>query len=108
MIDEALKACIEFGEVPFGVENVKRVLATIEGDPEGRDWQWVVRLRDGRTFYLRGRYDDDELEVWAGAVELPTRTALARAVCQLRGYFDTDEACEGYTAMLSEQMEATR
>lgn len=42
---------------PFGVEDVKEVFGSREGENEGENWKIAGRLKDGRFFYLEAGCD---------------------------------------------------
>lgn len=57
-IDYDLHACLTYNpQDTFGVEHIDRVLAVYEGENDGEDWRWILRLMDGRYVYLRGGCD---------------------------------------------------
>lgn len=42
---------------PFGREDVVRIIGTVEGEPDTKDWEIAGQLRDGRWFYLSAGCD---------------------------------------------------
>lgn len=53
-VDYDLCACLEYNPQLFTVEDVSKVLAVYEGENDGDDWRWVLRLNDGRFAFLQG------------------------------------------------------
>ena len=43
-IDYDLIACLEYNPQPFTVEEIDKVLAVFEGEHDGDDWRWVIKL----------------------------------------------------------------
>src|SRR6185503_6561645 len=56
-IDYDLEGCLEYNPQSFIVDDIKKVLAVIEGENDGSDWHWVLLLNDNRYIYLRGGCD---------------------------------------------------
>ena len=57
-IDYDLYECLECNpQEEFTVENIDKVLAVWEGENDGDDWRWVLRLNDKRTVFLQGGCD---------------------------------------------------
>lgn len=56
-VDYDLCACLEYNPQLFTVEDVSKVLAVYEGENNGDDWRWVLRLNDGRFAFLQGWCD---------------------------------------------------
>ena len=57
-IDYDLSACLEYNCQPgFTEADIERVLAVVEGEPDGDSWHWILRLSDGRHVYLSGWCD---------------------------------------------------
>lgn len=56
-IDYDFVACLEYNPQPFNLLDVDKILAVIEGQPDGAEWHWVIRLKDNRFVYLRGGCD---------------------------------------------------
>jgi RimJ/RimL family protein N-acetyltransferase len=66
-IDWDLFACLEDNPQAFAVDDIERVLAVREGEPDYGDWAWVLRLKDGRCAYLQGGcgYTGWDCQSWA-------------------------------------------
>lgn len=57
-IDYDLSACLEYNpQDGFTVEDIAEVLAVWEGENDGDDWRWILRLQDHRFVFLRGGCD---------------------------------------------------
>lgn len=56
-IDVDLESCLEEHPQGFSIDDIETVLAVYEGQPDGEDWRWIIRLKDGRYVYLRGGCD---------------------------------------------------
>lgn len=56
--DSNLKYCLYYNS-PQGLSerSIESVLAVVEGERDGRDWFWVVRLHDGRYALIVGGCD---------------------------------------------------
>jgi hypothetical protein len=52
-----LAGCLRYNPQSFTLEQVERVLAVIEGEPDGPDYHWILLLKDGRHAYLTGGCD---------------------------------------------------
>lgn len=56
-LDYDLCACLEYNPQSFSVTDIDKVLAVWEGQNDGDDWRWVLRLTDGRFVFLQGGCD---------------------------------------------------
>lgn len=57
-IDRDLESCLAYNpQNGFIIEDIKAVLAVIEGEKEGKAWHWVCALKDRRFVYLTGESD---------------------------------------------------
>lgn len=57
-IDYDLRACLEYNpQEGFTVEDIRQVLAVWEGENDGDDWRWVLRLMNGLNVCLIGGCD---------------------------------------------------
>jgi hypothetical protein len=70
-IDYDLSACLE--ENPqdgYGVGDIALVLAVWEGQNDGDDWRWILRLNDERFVFLIGGcdYTGWDCQSWASSV----------------------------------------
>ena len=43
-IDYSLSACIEYNSIGLDLPDFKKVLAVWEGENDGDDWRWVIKL----------------------------------------------------------------
>lgn len=68
-IDYDLYACLEYNPQSFAVEEVEKVLAVWEGQNDGDDWRWVLKLSDGRFCFLQGGcdYTGWDCQSWASS-----------------------------------------
>lgn len=54
-IDYDLWACLYWNSQQlFTVDDIKQVLAVVEGESDGRDWRWVIALNDDLFCFLIG------------------------------------------------------
>jgi hypothetical protein len=57
-LDNDLQACLENNPQPtYAREDIAEVLAVWQGENDGDDWRWILRLNDGRFVYLKGGCD---------------------------------------------------
>lgn len=56
-IDYDLVGCLENNPQAFGLDDIAQVLAVHEGENEGDNWRWILRLNDGRFAFLQGGCD---------------------------------------------------
>lgn len=63
-IDYDLSACLEYNPQSFDITDIEKVLAVFEGERDGRDWCWVIKVtkkcaekNGGRFVFLRGGCD---------------------------------------------------
>lgn len=57
-IDSDLVACLEYNpQTSFTLEDIKQVLAVVEGERDERSWHWLLKLNDRRVVYLEGSCD---------------------------------------------------
>lgn len=56
--DYDLVACLQYNpQDTFNIDDVAKVLAVVEGENDGADWHWILRLNDNRFVYLSGGCD---------------------------------------------------
>lgn len=70
-IDYDLVSCLKYNpQDGFDVASIESVLAVWEGDNDGDDWRWVLRLKDGRFVFLQGGcdYTGWDCQSWASHV----------------------------------------
>lgn len=67
MIDYDLSACLECNPQSFYEDDIEAALAVWEGERDGDAWRWILRLKDGRTMFLKGacNYTGWECKSWA-------------------------------------------
>lgn len=102
-IDYDFGACLQYNPQPFIIENVKKVLAIIEGDNDGPDWHWVVALRgEGNVFvYMRGGcdYTGWDCQSWAETVYLSPTFGLLDGIKKLSNNYDSLNPLAIYQAL---------
>ena len=106
-IDYDLEACLQYNPQPsFTIEDVKKVLAIIEGENDGPDWHWILLLNDDRFIYLRGGCDYTGWDCQSSAthIALETDMPLHKAVIELKQYEDDSELLK-FTTELQRQIE---
>lgn len=69
-IDYDLVSCLKYNPQDFSLLDIERVLAVWEGENDGEDWRWVLRLHDGRFVFLQGGcdYTGWDCQSWASHV----------------------------------------
>jgi hypothetical protein len=55
--DDDLASCLQYNEQPFGVDDIKQVLAVWDGEHDGDHYRWILEMKDGRYMYLNGWCD---------------------------------------------------
>ncbi len=93
-VDYDFVACLEFNAQPsFTFEDVKKVLAVVEGEHDGADWHWVFSLNNGRFMYMRGGcdYTGWDCQSSASSVELTQKFPLKDAVQSLGKSWGSDD-----------------
>lgn len=79
-IDYDLRACLEYNpQDGFTVDDIARVLAVWEGENEGDDWRWILRLKDGRNVCLIGGCDYTGWDCQSSAESSFHSTAMSAA-----------------------------
>lgn len=83
-IDYDLIACLEYNPQDFGVNDIKKVLAVVEGEHDEKDWHWILKLKDKRLIYLRGGcdYTGWDCQSWASSTEFKTKKELETIILQ--------------------------
>ena len=57
-IDWDLKSCLDYNpQDGWGLDDIANVLAVVEGEHDGKDWHWLIRLNDERHVKLVGGCD---------------------------------------------------
>lgn len=56
-LDPDLGECLGYHIRTFTLDDIEQVLAVWEGQNEGDDWRWVLKLRDGRFAFVQGGCD---------------------------------------------------
>lgn len=107
-IDYDLCACLEYNQQSFTAEDVTKVLAVHEGENDGDDWRWVLRLNDGRFVFLQGGcdYTGWDCQSWATSqfADAPEGTAQL-ATKNLNDYPYADNAQSVYDSLMSQLQE---
>jgi hypothetical protein len=88
-IDGDLEACLENNpQKEFSLSDIERVLAVFEGQNDEEDWAWVLRMKDGRYFYLEGWCDYTGWDCRSGAFcnlfDIPMDAALSASKDYIR------------------------
>jgi len=52
-----LNACIAYNEIGFKYQDIAKVHALREGERDGKDYYWVMTLKNGQIGLLRGGQD---------------------------------------------------
>lgn len=78
--DYDLQACIDYNPQTFTYDEVREVLANIEGEHDGADYHWILRLEGGRWAYLYGGcdYTGWDCQSWAESILAGSRDSLIR------------------------------
>lgn len=82
-IDYDLEACLKYNpQEGYGVDNIMRVLAVVEGERDGADWHWVFELENEKLCYLRGGCDFTgwDCQSWASSVFIVTLDELVTVI----------------------------
>lgn len=74
-LDWDLKGCLENNPQSFVAEDIAEVLAVWEGENDGDDWRWVLRLNDNRFVFLQGGCDYTGWDCQSWATSEFTETA---------------------------------
>lgn len=48
-IDYNIEACLEYNSLPFSVEDIEKIVAVWEGEHDGDDWRWIIKLTKNAT-----------------------------------------------------------
>jgi hypothetical protein len=81
-IDYSLTACLEYNPQPFAIEEVEKVLAVWEGENDGDDWRWVLKMKKGskgKFVFLQGGCDYTGWDCQSWAKSDISNTALKAA-----------------------------
>lgn len=52
-----LHSAIRHNPAPFEYSDIEKILAEIEGEQDGDDWHWILKLKDGQFAYAFGGCD---------------------------------------------------
>lgn len=78
--DYDLEACLESNyQKSFVFTDIAEVLAVWEGQNDGDDWRWVLKLNDGRFFFLQGGCDYTGWDCQSWAMSQAAESAEAAA-----------------------------
>lgn len=87
-IDYDLSACLEYNPQLFDITDIEKVLAVWEGERDGDDWRWIIRVtkqcadkNGGRFVFLQGGCDYTGWDCQSYAQSTFTKTALKAAKC---------------------------
>ena len=85
-VDYSLSACLEYNPQSFDLQNVEKVLAVWEGEHDGDDWRWVIKVNSvcskkngGRFVFLQGGCDYTGWDCQSWATSEFATTALNAA-----------------------------
>ncbi len=78
-IDYDLEACLEENPQSFDVLDIDKVLAVREGENDGEDWHWILKLKDKRYCYLTGGCDYTGWDCQSSATSEFAKTAKMAA-----------------------------
>lgn len=56
-LDGDLQSCLQYNPQGFALRDIEKVLAVYEGENDGEDWSWILKLKDGRIALLVGGCD---------------------------------------------------
>jgi hypothetical protein len=56
-ISSDLRTCCSENGLEVQEHDIKKVVLTIEGENDCRDWHWIVKLNDDRWAYIHGGCD---------------------------------------------------
>ena len=103
-LDYDLTACLEYNQQKeFNVSDIVRVLAVVEGEHDGGDWFWVLKLKGSRRFaVLQGWCDHTGWDCQSSACSVITKTALD--ACKATGRYQ--EKTAGIQSALEKQVKA--
>lgn len=87
-----LPACLEYNPQSFTFDDVEEVLAVYEGEKDGEDWRWIIRLTDQTFRALEGGCDYTGWDCRSQAESVVVANALDGVgvflTPPLRGYSD--------------------
>jgi len=103
-IDYDLEGCLKYNPQSFTVDDIKKVLAVIEGENDGPAWHWILLLNDNRFIYLTGGcdYTGWDCQSSANHIVLGPEMPLHKAIAELNGY---DSDLLKYTTELQNQLQ---
>lgn len=85
-VDYSLSGCLEYNSQPFDLLDIEKVLAVWEGENDGDDWRWIIKLTKtaskvhGNSFvFLQGGCDYTGWDCQSWAKSEFTKTALKAA-----------------------------
>lgn len=79
-LDYDLDACLRYNpQDGITPDTIAAVLAVWEGENDGDDWRWVIRLNDGRFAFIQGGcdYTGWDCQSWATSVVADTAERAA-------------------------------
>ena len=109
--NEDLRDCLGYNpQDEFTYDDIFGVLAVFEGMNDGPDWHWIVKLRTGEDYYLRGGcdYTGWDCQSWANSVLLSEENPLKRAMALLDDRDSVDEeVCESLARQILDGVDET-
>lgn len=110
-VDYDLRACLEYNPQSFEVEHIEKVLATWEGENDGDDWRWVIKLtakgakqKAGKYVFLQGGCDYTGWDCRSSADCAYFSSALSAAKFANPGFSEYRSNGEQVSANLREQL----
>lgn len=104
-VDYDLVACLEYNpQTGFSVNDVAKVIAVHEGENDGPDWHWILRLNDDRFIYLSGGCDYTGWDCQSSASHTVVDSPTVALTLVEQGYWDHPTKEEIVTS-LSKQLE---
>src|SRR5512139_4101503 len=82
-IDYDLAGCLEYNSQDnFDLDDIKKVLAVVEGANDESDWHWILELDSGEYYYLRGGcdYTGWDCQSWASSVKINGMADLQKII----------------------------
>lgn len=91
-VDYSLQSCLEYNSQPFNLLDIEKVVAVWEGENDGDDWRWVIKVtkecatkNGGRFVFLQGGCDYTGWDCQSWATSQFTKTAKKAAELALGG-----------------------
>ena len=72
--DWDLEACLDYNDVGLSKSDIREILAVWEGENDGDDWRWIVRLADDQFAFIQGWCDYTGWDCQSGATAVRADT----------------------------------